>query len=204
MKNRIVRFFTRNKGNRNPSIYHNLTFSQYELLEQGEKEQVDYLLEFVKPCTNIVNKNTNIGVKHEDIFLFSLGEIIDFKELVSKEAREIDILKTYTGSKFEGFSNIDFDVFHFTGMLKHFYQQFEILLKAEEVFKDEQDAGIWKAAGIEELEMLGSYVTIATLTDDILEEDKILEMPYSRIFARRLYTKKINEITNKFRELKSK
>ena len=179
--------------------YKDLTLSQFERLTPEDQSKVEAILSHVKPCYNIVHKKRNIKSKHNDIFLYSFGEIIDLKTYA--QSGEVEKMLSVFMFRYE---KNDYNVYQNAGLVKAITNGLEKINEAEKQLQSGKDKSIWEQAGIKKLEKFGQLGQIMMFESNVLEREQILKLPYATVFTRMLYDKELSEIQTRFQEIKQK
>ncbi len=182
------------------SIFERLSFSQYEKLDPEKREEVDYILEnFLKPCADLKVKKHIIKPKRNNIWSYLYEEIIDLRTYAANGDIE-NLVRRYNG--YEG--KKDLDVYNYLGVVKHITDQLKQIMEAEKRLEGKKDKKVWEKAGIDRLNQFDNYLGVLFATENILEEDKILKLPFHQVFRRNLFNKVWGEVQEEFMNLKSK
>lgn len=169
--------------------YQNLRLKQYDKLTKIEKERVDILIPYIKPNSRIIikqtlNKRKKILPSPKHLFHLTLGEYLEF----TAESPDGNFLNCQTPNyifkklyRLTPKQIINLNYYNVVSVSKWINSELMLVQnKEQEAFDYKEDMKLQKA-GIKRLEIFGNYNLISQLSNnDILREEKVLEIPYIR------------------------
>ena len=148
--------------------------------------------------------------KRNNIWLYLYEEIIDVRNGVGQGDLEFVILR-YIGKKKTKFGRwlqnrriSRATVYSYLSFVKYISEGLEQINEAEKRLENNKDKDLWKQAGIEKMGTFGEYTGLFFASESILDQEKILQIPYGELFDRKLAQKTWNDVEVKFNELKTK
>lgn len=174
------------------------TIKDYISLEGIVKNDVDRVINVLKPNKILRFKTFQIKPKKVDLWDLSWSDLILLKELVNSKniSGVIDLIYHVKEIKF-----IELDVFNCFAVYKWISEQLEEIAKAEIQELGGEATIEEKEAGVEMLNEFGYSVSLDVLTGgDMTKEEEILSKPYHVIFKKLCLNKTKSEIQKNYIE----
>lgn len=176
-----------------------ITVKEYYGLNKLKRSLYDVLMKTVKRSKNIRVKISDMFIpiqpKHYDLWDFTYSDILELKEAMTLKDGELIkecVRIVYGVQKVQDINILDLQ------NVNWIYEEFKELVEVETNELKQEYSEKEKAAGVEELERFGHFPSVDNLAKgDLLEHDKILQLPYHKVFVKLNYDKTLGQITKR-------